>query len=291
MATCLLVLVVRPPTRAPFLQFALPYQLLSSRVGYGASSLPWAVEAPAPLSLGVLPLAIALGGLLFPHSPRSRRWLPFLLALVFLVALALPIAEPVWTRMGLSTLLAGPWQLLAIACFLLTWLAAELIGPRLAAQPSLAVALGLLALILAVPALDPPLTPLQPAARPLASFDGGRILLLGAELHGPLRHGATLRLRLYWQAREPLPRDYTVFVHVLDAGGRKWGQRDSWPGAGQLPTSGWRPGRVVVDDHAVYVDLDGPRQGYRLVIGLYDLETGERLPLGTGGTELELVGG
>ncbi|MGI6209649.1 MAG: hypothetical protein ACOYEW_15715, partial [Anaerolineae bacterium] len=54
------------------------------------------------------------------------------------------------------------------------------------------------------------------------------------------------------------------------------------------PTTSWRPGEIVVDEHPVYVDVAGPRDGLHLVVGLYDLETGERLPLADGNSALEL---
>ncbi len=273
---------------APFLQFAYPYQLVAYHWGYAVHSLPWGPGVPAPLTLGVLPLGLVAASLTVgPGAERRRAWLIPAALIIALVLLATPPAEPLW-RLGLGAILEGPWQLIALATFVLVWVMSLSIGPRLAGPGHRAAAVGLLALILAIPALDVPVTAVAPAATPLASFDGGRILLVRAELHGPLRHGATPHLRLYWQATQPLTRDYTVFVHVLDADGRKWGQRDSWPADGDAPTSTWRPGELVTDDHPVYVDVEGPREGYRIALGLYDLETGERLPLADGTTALEL---
>jgi hypothetical protein len=288
-----------PITAAP--QLVQLYQLLAYRFGYGAANVPWGSEAPAPLGLGVLPLGLlAAIAALTPGGWQRRQWLVPLTLATALVALASPLARPLWGG-GLSALLAGPWQLIALASFLIVWMVAEPIGQMLASAENRAAdfprhaelgsAVALLSLVLAIPALDVPLTSVQPAARPLASFDGGRILLVQAELHGPLRHGATPRLQLYWQATRALERDYTVFVHVLDAQGSKWGQRDSWPGDGKAPTSGWRPGALVLDGHPVYVNVDGPREGYHLLLGLYDLETGQRLPIDGGGDALELSSG
>ena len=279
------------PQTAPVLQFALPYQLLSSQAGHGFSSYPWAAQTPAPLSLGVLPVVLLVGSMALGGSrSRTSHWLPGLLLSLALMALASSLAVPVWGERGLSLLLDGPWQLLALSSFLLLWLAVRCFSRRLAAFPSAGAALAILSVVVAMPLLDVPLTAVRPASAPMAAFGEGSVLLVRAELHGPLRHGATPRLRLFWQATRPLDQDYTVFVHVLDGQDRKWGQRDSQPADGAAPTSSWRPGELVVDEHPIYVDVNGPRQGYRLLLGLYRQDTGERLSLVNGTTALELGG-
>jgi hypothetical protein len=47
----------------------------------------------------------------------------------------------------------------------------------------------------------------------------------------------------------------------------------------------------VVDDHVITIDPDGPRQGYRLIMGLYDSLTQQPVPLDDGRPYLELTGG
>lgn len=270
-----------------FLQFSQPYQWLSQSAGYAIHSDPWGPGVPAPLTLGLLPLGLfAAAWLLAPAIRETAKRVVALSAALVLLVLSTSLARPLW-QSSAAALLVGPWQLVALASFLLLQQARSA-AEWLRGRGAPAAALLLLALILAVPFLDVPVTPIEPASRPLATFAEGRVLLVGAELHGPLRHGATPRLRLHWQATAPLERDYTVFVHVVDDAGAKWGQRDSWPVDGERPTSAWRPGELVVDEHPVYIDVEGPREGYRLVIGLYDLETGERLVLGDGSTALEL---
>lgn len=271
---------------------AMPYQLVSSTFGYGATNLPWATDTPAPLGFGFVPLGLLAVAVATAKPAHARRWLRPAIVVAVLTLAATTVAAALWQRGLLATVLSGPWQLLALAAFLLVAALAEGLGGLLAShREAAAVALVLVALAAAVPALDVPVTAVQPAAAPLASFDGGRILLLRAELHGPLRHGATPRLRLYWQATEPLSRDYTVFVHVVDGAGAKWGQRDSQPADRGRPTTGWRPGEVIADEHPVTIDVNGPAEGYHLIVGLYDLETGQRLLLANGDDALELPGG
>jgi hypothetical protein len=89
------------------------------------------------------------------------------------------------------------------------------------------------------------------------------------------REGRTLEVTLYWQAEKSVGQNYHVFVHV--------GKRDQPPlaDAGGVPvdwtrpTTSWREGEVVTDKHVV--SLSGlPTDGYELLVGLYDPDTGQR---------------
>jgi hypothetical protein len=90
----------------------------------------------------------------------------------------------------------------------------------------------------------------------------------------------TLELTLYWRARATPDRDYTVFVHALDANGTIIAQVDRQPQNGNYPTSIWDAGEQVRDDYALAIP---PRKTVeRIVVGLYRADTGERLPVGDG---------
>jgi len=102
-----------------------------------------------------------------------------------------------------------------------------------------------------------------------------QIMLLDYEVAAPTEITPTLALTLTWQAVAPLADDYTVFVHVL-ASEAKIAQRDSHPCDGECPTAGWQPGEIVVDRHRLHLPLDAPPGPYRLAVGLYLLDTGER---------------
>ena len=265
-------------------------ELLTPASPFAPSGSPWAAFARQSMDVGVLLVALYAWAALSSASQRSRTSVlgPLFVALGC-VALWLPWAGKLWAVLGL--VLPGVWPLVALASLTLFWSALELGGVALEqCWRSAGPALMLSAAVLAWPYLLPPVTPVEPASRPLGSFGEGRILLVRAELYGPLRHGAAPRLRLYWQATAPVTEDYTVFVHVVDASGNRWGQHDSFPAGGSAPTSSWRPGQVIADEHQLLIDLNGPRQGYRLLVGLYRWQDGMRLPLDGGGTELELGG-
>jgi len=135
--------------------------------------------------------------------------------------------------------------------------------------------------------LSPQFTDLEVADAPLAVF-GDKVMLLGYHLQGPLLHGATVRLTLFWQAVAAMDTDYTVFVHAVDEDGAVWAQCDSMPQGGERPTSTWTPGEVVEDECQMTIDVEGPREGYTLQVGLYEQDSGRRLPVAAGGDSVAL---
>jgi 4-amino-4-deoxy-L-arabinose transferase-like glycosyltransferase len=91
--------------------------------------------------------------------------------------------------------------------------------------------------------------------------------------------GRALRVALDWSADVAPQKDYKVFLHLLDAHDRIVAQHDGEPAGGSMPTSGWLSGESIADNHGVKVPLETPAGEYRLVLGVYEPETGERLPV------------
>jgi len=91
--------------------------------------------------------------------------------------------------------------------------------------------------------------------------------------------GDTIPVTLYWQSNGVLSRDYKVFVHLVGEDDLRIAQHDSEPQGGDAPTGSWAPGQVVVDEHPLVIAPDAPDGVYRLVVGLYDETSGERLRL------------
>ena len=107
---------------------------------------------------------------------------------------------------------------------------------------------------------------------------GGVVDLLGYDLaETELSPGDEVELTLYWRARKEMTTSYTVFTHLLDGANHIWGQKDSVPGDGAWPTTGWVAGEVVIDRYCFQVQKDAPPGEYHLEVGMYDAATGQRL--------------
>lgn len=86
-----------------------------------------------------------------------------------------------------------------------------------------------------------------------------------------------LRLTLYWQALERMDASYKVFVHLIDeATGEVVAQDDAIPRQWTYPTNMWEKGEVIEDTIAL-ASGDLPAGRYRLQVGVYDPDSGERL--------------
>jgi hypothetical protein len=113
--------------------------------------------------------------------------------------------------------------------------------------------------------------------RTLSVDFGGDLALLGYDIE---QSDTALHLTLHWQAQRRMDVLYKFFVHMrhvesdvlvaqADIVSRNW----------TYPTIWWEAGEVVSDE--IVLPLDGVASGeYRLVVGVYDSVTGERLPVG-----------
>jgi hypothetical protein len=114
-------------------------------------------------------------------------------------------------------------------------------------------------------------------SHPLSITLGDSVRLLGYDWDGPPRPGQNAHLVLYWQALREMDTPYTVFTHIIGPGETPAGQKDNWPRNGDYPTSFWMKGEVVSDDYLIPFSAQAPPGEYRLEIGLYNADTGERL--------------
>jgi hypothetical protein len=98
--------------------------------------------------------------------------------------------------------------------------------------------------------------------------------------HSP-HPGGSLQISLYWEALRPLEATYHSFVHLLDAKGHKIAQSDQQPGGDYYPSTLWRRGERLRDDHTLTVPVDAPVGVYHLLVGMYALSADGTLePLG-----------
>jgi hypothetical protein len=108
---------------------------------------------------------------------------------------------------------------------------------------------------------------------------GGHIALLGYDLPvAELAAGQALPLTLYWRATVPVPHNYQVFAQLTQPDTVLWGQSDKL-NPGDFPSTRWPLDKFVWDDHRVPVLPGTPPGVYRLAVGLYDLASGQRVPV------------
>lgn len=110
-------------------------------------------------------------------------------------------------------------------------------------------------------------------ARYAASWERG-VVLRGWQAGGEARPGATLPLTLTWNSLEPVPRPWTVFVHLVDATGAIVAESNSQPLGGALPFPRWTPGDWMADRHTLPLPPDLPPGSYTLRVGLYRPDKG-----------------
>ncbi len=84
-----------------------------------------------------------------------------------------------------------------------------------------------------------------------------------------------ISLTLYWHALIPPPTDYTISVRARTAAGQVVAQQDQWPVAGLLPTTQWRQGDYITDNHTL--DLPNLSQISTFEIVVYDATTSQTL--------------
>jgi hypothetical protein len=116
--------------------------------------------------------------------------------------------------------------------------------------------------------------------QPSRSIDlalGDSIDLLGVD--PPQVSSDGLVIDLYWRARKLVDVNYTVFLQLLDAHGILVAQSDSYPLDGDYPTSAWLLGQVVRDRHRLSWPAGRLTGRYRLITGMYRVETMTRLPV------------
>jgi 4-amino-4-deoxy-L-arabinose transferase-like glycosyltransferase len=103
------------------------------------------------------------------------------------------------------------------------------------------------------------------------------ISLLGYDLDDRLFTTGCGCLTLYWESQGGLTEDYTVFVHVVDEEGQTVAQSDSMPRGGFYPTSYWLEGEAIADEHCLRFRNNVRPGSYRVLTGMYLLQTMHRL--------------
>lgn len=87
-----------------------------------------------------------------------------------------------------------------------------------------------------------------------------------------------LNLHLTWGTYSAPRQPYKLFVHILDGAGQRVTQSDPIPGGERYPIWAWGAAEQIDDVISVPL-LDLPTDNYQVVIGIYDPDTFQRLPV------------
>ena len=134
---------------------------------------------------------------------------------------------------------------------------------------------------------DPLVRVLSPAAAAPPQFASSvviadRVRVLGYDV---TREPNALRVAIYWQPLVKLDRNYTTYVHLLDANGIKVAQgNDHQVGGDFYPTSMWQIGETLRDEQTIALPQNLAPGTYRLAAGMYAQPglqmLGERVEIG-----------
>ncbi len=118
------------------------------------------------------------------------------------------------------------------------------------------------------------------AALPTRASFRGVGELVGYDLpESPASFRRPVELTLYWKSGALINTDYVVFAQLVSPAGRLVAQSDSQPATGARPTRSWLPGEVVTDHHSLQFRQQDYTGEAKLIVGLYDPETGKRVPI------------
>jgi len=193
-------------------------------------------------------------------APSGRHLFPAIASITILLLLGLLQLVPTRWRGKATALLAGAMFVFACICPL------AYIAPAYARPPLLSEA------------------EMQAVPNRLDMNFGGVMKLLGYRLlnweTGCTNPGDSLEITLYWQSLAKMNQDYAIFVHLLDENDLILAQRNTFPGLGSFPTTLWQVGDAIADTYTLTL----PETTYaptsaQLEVGLYDVATGERLPV------------
>jgi hypothetical protein len=125
----------------------------------------------------------------------------------------------------------------------------------------------------------------QPQHRTEIDF-GDVFTLMGYNLSNEAPNaGDTITLRNYWRIEQPITTNYNQFVHLYAVDGTDiLAQADGTPQHPNRLTSQWTDlDEVYIGaDFNIILPPDLPEEEYRLVVGLYNWETGQRLSTSEG---------
>jgi hypothetical protein len=215
----------------------------------------WRSDDALALSLGFGVVGLAASGVVRGEVGRLLLWM---MPVVVLVAARAVTTQSEPRRATWAVSVALGVQLVVMVAFL------RVIDTELALPPESAPRGGTLA-----------------ASRPAqATFDGRADLIAFQDWPAP--EESALDLQFTWQASGRFDHPHYMGVIVVGPEGEILGTQDWLAGGEMYPTTCWRPGELVGDATRVNLDATPPGE-YWLSLRMYDVESGEPLPVSVPG--------
>ncbi len=121
---------------------------------------------------------------------------------------------------------------------------------------------------------------------PLAHYQsinfGDSIAMVGWSVVPLSFEPSTAQFTIVWQAQRAMGQRYKAFVHLVNERGKKITQDDKEPHQGEYPTTRWAPGEMVREVYVLEFPPAPPAGKYKVYVGWYDLDSGDRLPVAGG---------
>jgi hypothetical protein len=244
---------------------------------------------------GCLPLALraARGKMAGPRALLKLDWLTPEAALWALHAatilgvfgaLVLYAATVAPGLPGRYTFPAYPSMGVVLAAGWLAWFRPRWQWPAAGGLIALNLAASLFALFgMLIPTYRMPATASAQALRNSGQLDaniGDTARVLGVQIGSRVvSPGQSLKVTIYIQPLSRTDVPYTVFLHLEQPAGPPIAQADSYPGLGNYASTVWDIGRPFADVYQLTVPAGAPAGDTRLVYGLYNGATGDRLPV------------
>ncbi len=169
--------------------------------------------------------------------------------------------------------------LFLVGAFLSTMFVGSIVDRWARGGPLPALAGGAAAAWMVFSLLAPHYVDYKPPPQPVnlfsqVSYGGCDVILLDVRRDGVVRPGETFHLVAHWQPLRPVDPRWTVFVQVLDAQDRIWGQQDVPLALGRVAAS-IPVGDVITGTYTLSVAPQAPTD-VRVIMGLYDRTTMRR---------------
>jgi Dolichyl-phosphate-mannose-protein mannosyltransferase len=124
---------------------------------------------------------------------------------------------------------------------------------------------------------------LEPVSTPI-DLSGLRLLGSEGQLAAP-KPGETLEFETYWQITAPIAPPLKLFVHVTASDGTMIAQ---WDGL-DVGIASLEAGDVFVQRHLITLPTDMPIGPYRISLGVYHSDTGQRLTANVGNRSIDSI--